>query len=137
MRVASRCAAELNDYEQAFKWARKAVAEAPGTREPWCEVAMLCYRTSRWAECYGAAMSALAITNREMVYTCDPAVWGAQPHDLASIAAFRLGLYEEAAEQARLAIEKEPEDPRLRSNLELIEGATKVIAEALPEPANV
>jgi hypothetical protein len=55
-----------------------------------------------------------------LVYTCDPAVWGAQPHDYASIAAWRLGLKEIALEQAKIACEKEPEDVRLRSNLEYI-----------------
>lgn len=121
MRVASRCAAELGRYSEAFSWARKAVAEAPETREPWMEVATLAYRTSRWAECYGAAMSALQIKDRQLVYTCDPAVWGAAPHDLASIAAWHLGLPREAAEQAKLAVEKEPNDDRLKANLAFLE----------------
>jgi len=120
MRVASRCAAELGQLGEAFKWARKGCAEAPDTREPWCEVAMLCYRHGYWAECFGAAMTALGITQREWVYTVDPAVWGSQPHDLASISAWHLGLMSVAREQARLAVEKEPDNERLQTNLKLV-----------------
>lgn len=123
MRVAARCAAELNRWDDALTWARKGVAEAPNTREPWCELALLAYRLSRWAECYGAAMSALAIVDRELVYTCDPAVWGAQPHDLASVAAWHLGMPKVAKEQATIAVALDPADPRLAANLKFYEAA--------------
>jgi len=83
------------------------------------------YRQSRWPESYAAAMRALAIRDRELVYTCDPEVWGAQPHDLASIAAWHLGLQESAIEQARLAVEKSPDDLRLRANLKAVTETTK------------
>lgn len=117
MRVIGRCFQELNDWEQAIKWLRLAAAEAPYTREPWHEVALCCYRMSRWAESFGAAMTCLTITNRERVYTVDPAVWGAAPHDLASIAAWNLGIYDVAHEQATRALELSPTDERLRENL--------------------
>jgi tetratricopeptide (TPR) repeat protein len=105
------------DAEAAY---HRACAEAPNTREPWCAMALLTYRQGRWAESYAAAMRALAIRDRDMVYTCDPEVWGAQPHDLASIAAWHLGLREVAAEQAQLAVAHNPGDARLQKNLEII-----------------
>ena len=117
MRVIARCYNEMGDKQAALNWARRATAEAPNTREPWCEVANIAYQMGRWSECYGAAMSALEIQHRELVYTCDPEVWGHQPHDLASIAAWNLGLKDEAVAQARLALEKSPVDLRLQQNL--------------------
>jgi hypothetical protein len=66
-------------------------------------------------------MRALRITDMAKVYTCDPAVWGAQPHDYASIAAWNIGLKSIALEQARLALEKEPQDSRLLANLKYID----------------
>lgn len=120
-RVMSRCYSELGDWDNAIRCARLGVIEAPGTREPWCEIAKLTYRTGQWAECYGAAMSALAITNREWVYTVDPEVWGAMPHDYASIAAWNLGLHEQAIEQAKLAFSLSPDDVRIKNNLELMQ----------------
>lgn len=116
-RVMGRCYSEIglsHEAEQAF---HSAAGEAPNTREPWCELALLCYRQSRWEECFAYAMRALRVTNREAVYTCDPAVWGYQAHDLAAIAAWQLGLKDIAIQQGQIAVDLEPEDVRLRTNL--------------------
>jgi glycosyltransferase involved in cell wall biosynthesis len=122
-RVMSRCYSELGDWDNAIRCARLGVIEAPYTREPWCEIAKLAYQRQQWAECYGAAMSALAIKNKELVYTVDPEVWGALPHDYASISAWNLGLKEVAIIHAENALLKEPENERLRSNLEFMKNA--------------
>jgi len=119
MRTMGRCYAELNQPDSAREWFTKAANEAPDTREPWCELAMLEYRHGNWQACYDAATRALQITNRELVYTVDPAVWGSQPHDLAGIAAWNLGMKDIAIEQAQLAVDKEPMDERLKANLTL------------------
>lgn len=125
-RVMSRSYAELGDWGNAIRCARLGVVEAPNTREPWCEIAKLCYQRNQWAECYGAAMSALVITNRELVYTVDPAVWGAMPHDYASIAAWNLGLKEQAIEQAKLALKFDPNNVRIANNLQLMLAGSNV-----------
>ena len=117
MRVIGRCYQELGDYDAAMKWLRMACAEAPNTREPWHDLALACYRTSRWPECLGAALTCLSITHKELVYTVDPAVWGFAPHDLASIAAWNMGLRPLALEHARKAVDMAPDDLRLRQNL--------------------
>lgn len=119
-RVMARCYNELGDWEGAIKAARMGVIEAPYTREPWCEIAKLTYQRHQWAECYGAAKSALAIEQREWVYTVDPDVWGSMPHDYASIAAWHLGMKEEAIKHIKLAIDLNPNDERLKSNLEFM-----------------
>jgi glycosyltransferase involved in cell wall biosynthesis len=116
-RVMARCYNELGDWDNAIKSARLGVVEAPYTREPWCEIAKLAYQRQQWAECYGAAKSALAIEHRELVYTVDPEVWGAMPHDYASIAAYHLGMKEEAIRQGELALSHSPNDERLKANL--------------------
>jgi tetratricopeptide (TPR) repeat protein len=126
MRVIGRCYQELGGYVAALQWLRRATSEAPETREPWCELALCCYRTQRWAESYGAALTCLSITNRELVYTVDPAVWGAQPHDLAAIAAWNLGLHGEAVKHAKMAVDLDPNDMRLRRNLEFMSAKEQV-----------
>ncbi len=122
-RVIGRCYNELGEPWNAEKAFQMAASEAPNTREPWCELAMLTYRQHRWEESFAYAMRALRITDRAKVYTCDPAVWGSQPHDLASIAAWHLGLHQKALEQAKLAVELGPDDLRLQANLKYIQGA--------------
>jgi tetratricopeptide (TPR) repeat protein len=123
MRVISKCYMELRDWHCALQWARNACSEAPDTREPWVLLAEICYHTYRWAECFGAAMSALYIVKREKLYTVDPSVWGYQPHDWASIAAWNLGMKDVALEHARKCVEMAPEDLRLRQNVKMIEEA--------------
>lgn len=127
MRTVSQCFQELGDWEASLRWLRRACSEAPSSREPWYELSVACYRTQRWPESLGAALSCIAITEREKVYTMDPTVWGALPHDFASIAAWNLELFDLALKHARIAVEKDPDDLRLRQNLEFCE---KKIAEA-------
>ena len=120
-RVMARCYDELGDWNSAIKAARMGVIEAPNTREPWCEVAKLTYKRRHWAECYGAAMSALEVKERELVYTVDPEAWGALPHDYASIAAWNIGLKDQAICHAKQAVSLNPDDERLQKNLILVQ----------------
>lgn len=122
MRLLGQSYSEKGDNWQAEKWLLQAAGEAPNTREPWCALAMLMYRQSRWHECYAFSTRALSILDKTLVYTCDPAVWGAQPHDLASISAWHLGLKDVALEQAKIAVELSPSELRLRANLEYYQG---------------
>ena len=122
MRLLSQAFAELGDKELAYHWARRACAEAPNTREVWCELAMLYYRDSEWVGCYRAADAALTIANKEAVYTMDPSVWGAKPHDLLAIAAHYLGRKDEAKRHGQIAVDLSPNDERLKANLIFYKG---------------
>jgi glycosyltransferase involved in cell wall biosynthesis len=121
-RVMGRSYNELGNWVEAEKAFQMAASEAPDTREPWCELAMLNYRMGRWEECFAFASRALRIEDQQKVYTVDPAVWGAQPYDLASVAAWNLGLLDIAAKYGQKAVELAPDDERLRANLEWFSG---------------
>jgi tetratricopeptide (TPR) repeat protein len=123
MRLLGKCYAALGDQQQAEAHLLRACAESSGTREPWCELAMLYYQQSRWTECYSTAIRALSITERALIYTAEPAAWGSWPHDLAAISAYRLGLKDAAIEHGRLAVEHSPDDVRLAENLKWYMGA--------------
>jgi glycosyltransferase involved in cell wall biosynthesis len=124
MRLLGKAHEELGMIYEGLKWYRLACAEAPNTREPWCELATATYRLNMWPESYGAAVSALNIKDREFVYTCDPSVWTEKPYDYASIAAWRLGLKEQAIEFCKKALEFNPTDTRLLTNLSQMEEVT-------------
>jgi tetratricopeptide (TPR) repeat protein len=124
-RVMGRCYNEMGDWVNAEKSFQMAASEAPDTREPWCELALLCYRQSRWEECFAYAMRTLRITDRAAVYTCDPAVWGYQAHDLAAISAWNLGIKDIAVKQGQIASDMEPHDERLKANLRFYRGDKK------------
>jgi tetratricopeptide (TPR) repeat protein len=133
-RVMGRCYKELGEWGNAEKAFHQAASEAPNTREPWCELALLMYHQSRWEECFAFAMRALKITDRLKVYTVDPEVWGAQPHDLASISAWNLGLKELALQQASAALAHSPHDQRIRGNVDFMRAATLPVANDEQEP---
>lgn len=120
MRLLAKAHDELGQSTEAHKWFRLAIAEAPNTREPWCELAMFCYRRGLWVECYSAAKSCLEVKDKALVYTMDPEVWGARPWDLGSISAWHLGLKDEAFALLSKAIELSPEDQRLRNNMQFM-----------------
>jgi glycosyltransferase involved in cell wall biosynthesis len=67
--------------------------------------------------CAEAPSNALKIKNKEAVYTMDPTVWGALPHDLLAIAAHHLGMKEKAIEQGEIALKLEPQNERFIANL--------------------
>ena len=110
---------QLGDEAGREKWLLQAAGEAPGTREPWCELARAMFDQGRWPECYAFAMRALSITrDAHKVYTMDPKVWGAWPHDLAGIASWYLGMKDIAIEHGAIAVEFEPENQHFIRNLE-------------------
>lgn len=117
MRLLGKSYEGIGDFDQGLKWYRLAVAEAPNTREPWVELSVACYRRNMWAESYSAAKSALDIKDKALVYTMDPEVWGAKPFDYASIAAWNLGLKEEAIILGEQALVLDSENTRIQSNL--------------------
>lgn len=120
MRLLSQSNSELGNHWEAFKWARRATAEAPNTREPWVDLAMLSYRFGMWADCLYAANKALEIKDKALVYTMDPSVWTEKPYDLASIAAWNLGQKDLARQMCVEALKFAPNDNRLIKNLELM-----------------
>lgn len=122
MRLLGKSYENLNNYDEAEKWYRLAAAEAPNTREPWVELAMLSYMRHDWTQCYFAACKALEIKDKALVYTMDPSVWTEKPHDLASIGAWHLGLKESALYHIDEALKFAPNDTRLLSNKQLIQG---------------
>jgi tetratricopeptide (TPR) repeat protein len=126
MRLLGKSHDELGHWHDAIKWYRLACAEAPGTREPWVDLAMFAYRSSMWIDGYSAAKNALLITDKALVYTMDPSVWTEKPLDLASICAWHLGHKDEAIEFCKKALEFNPTDARLIRNLEQMTEPTMV-----------
>lgn len=125
MRLLGKSYEHLNNHNEAEKWYRLAAAEAPNTREPWVELAMLSYMRHDWTQCYFASCKALEIKDKALVYTMDPSVWTEKPDDLASIAAWHLGLFDEAAKHLDAALKFNPDDARLLANKELMKNDSR------------
>lgn len=120
MRLMGQSYEAIQEHELAYKWLVKACAEAPHTREGWLALAQYSYNISQWQECYYAIKKCLNITERQYVYTSDPKSWTELPYDLGSIAAWKLGLLDEAVLLLKNAIDYNPNDARLINNLKII-----------------
>lgn len=118
MRLLAKSHEALGNAADAVCWYRRACAESPATREPWVDLADACHRSRSWSECFSAAHTALAIVDKQLVYTMDPAAWGHKPHDLLALAAYNLGLYDLAVEHGQIAVDLNHSDTRLHTNLE-------------------
>ncbi len=121
MRYIAKAYTGKRDFAQARDWYLRAVAEAPHLREPYMDLALLLYEREAWDGVLYFTGCALAIRERPATYICEAAPWGSLPHDLRCIAFYRTGRKKEALAEARAALELEPDNERLRKNVELLE----------------
>ena len=121
MRFLARCCQAMGQGGEAESWLWRAAGEAPHLREPWLDLADLCYRREDWPGVLWGAERALAISTRPRTYISEAAAWGEHPWDLASLGYYYTGQYAKAAQAARKAAELAPEDLRIRENLRLME----------------
>lgn len=116
------CAYEqLGETGEAESWYLRAIAEAPHLREPWVDLAMLCYRREDWEGVRWLTGRALAIEKRPETYICQAQAWGSLPWDLRALALYHTGELGQALAAARKALELEPGNARLRDNVRLME----------------
>jgi tetratricopeptide (TPR) repeat protein len=107
----------MKEFTEKEAWLKKAVNEAPDRREPYVELAKLYYENNRWFDCLDAAENALEITEKPLEYLCEEFAWGSAPWDYAAIAAHNLGLSDKAIQYGTKAVELNPNDQRLITNL--------------------
>ena len=120
MRFIAKSYQAKGDRREAYKWLLRAIAECPRVREPYLQMARLGYLENNWPLVYVMTLRALQITVKSGSYLLEPDAWGYSLYDLAAIATYRLGLFEKSYEYAKTACEMEPNNERLKNNLELI-----------------
>lgn len=111
-----RYLARLEPWDRE-SWLLRAVAEAPNRREGWVELAQHYYKSLDWPACYLAATRALRITEKPLEYLCEDFAWGSVPLDLAALSAYYMGLSDQAATYGAWALEADPGNERLATNL--------------------
>jgi glycosyltransferase involved in cell wall biosynthesis len=121
MRYIAKSHQSLGDFWQAKQWLYRAIAECPGIREPYLDMARLGYLEQNWPLVYLMVDRTLQITQKSGSYLMEPESWGATPYDLGAICTYRLDLFEQSLAFAKKACELSPADDRLKKNLELIE----------------
>ena len=120
MRYIAKSYWEKGEPAAARDWYLRAITEAPHLREPYMDLALMLYLRGEWEGVLYFTACALAITVRPRSYICEAAAWGSLPHDLRAMAFYYTGAYLEAVAEAGKALELEPENPRLKENLEIL-----------------
>ena len=120
MRFIAECYRRKNDFGQAKAWLFRSIGECPHVREPYLQIARLGYSRNDWPLVYFATEQALKITQKTGSYLLEPQSWGFLLDDYAAIACFWLGLPQKALEHAQKALDFQPDDERLKNNLQII-----------------
>ena len=115
----------LSKLEPNNAWSHLLIASysAPSRREVWVEIANYCYAKQDWINLLWASLNGLTKSKTQNSYLDRPESWGSQLNDLGSIAAYHLGWHDKALELVLAAIEIEPNNERLKTNLQFIKNA--------------
>lgn len=120
MRWIARSYQMLGDFKSAFQWYCKAIAEQPAMRDAYVECARMGYQLEDWSTVLMMTSEALSIHEKSTCYVNMGYSWDHTPDDLAAIACYRLGMYQQSLRHAQDALSYAPDNRRLRDNLELI-----------------
>ena len=125
MRFISRCYKNLGRYDEALMWLLKAIDEAPYLRDPYTELALLYYTLEDYKNVCKYGLVALDIKNNPKTYMNEVFSYDETLNDLLSIAYFHLSDYDNAIINAKKALEINPNNERIKNNLEIFENTKK------------
>ena len=126
MRFLSRCYLSKGDKREAMRWALRAIAECPETREPWVQAEEVAYAMEDWYGVYSFGSRALEIKEKSGTYINEDKAWGAYPWDAMAYAVYQMGLKDAAEECTLEALRLEPDNERLQKNLAFFRGGGAV-----------
>ena len=121
MRFIARSYQQLKRYDEAKMWLDKAMIEAPHLRDPFVERMLLEYNLNNWKDIIHYGNIALQIKQHPKTYINEPFSYNETIYDLMSIAHYNLGDFENSLKYINLAIEKAPNNERLKNNKIIIE----------------
>jgi tetratricopeptide (TPR) repeat protein len=112
------------EWDQADNWFQKGVIDSP-ERETLYRWARSYFEREDWDNCYVTTKRCLAVNQKRDGYTLDPEAWGYMVYDTAALASYNVGFYDKAVEFGEQALALNPEDQRLKNNLDFYKEKTK------------
>lgn len=119
MRFIARCYKNLNRFDEAEMWLKKACVEAYYLRDPWVELAFLYYDKKNYESVCKYAKKALKIDDNPKTYMNEIFSTDLVLYDLLSITYFNLGNINKACLYARKALKIDKNNERIKNNLEI------------------
>jgi tetratricopeptide (TPR) repeat protein len=105
---------QINNLVEAEQWYKRSVDEAPEELDAWFAYAQFMYTQSRWEECLNASSKVLTLKPQSHYLADDSMTW--RMYDLLGIASWNLGNKGSAKKYARIAMELNPDEERLKNN---------------------
>jgi len=123
--------------QEAEQWHLRACAEYPTGAETWTDLAKYYHEKKDWVGMYDAAKRALQCQLYKGLYLTEPDAYGWWPNDMAALAAYHLGLKQEAFMHGVRAVGFNPEDQRLQENLLWYKRSTFGVTVVIPTKSNI
>ena len=106
---------------EAKMWYLQAIKEAPYLREAYVELAEIYYNEQEYDNSYYYLTEANKIKTKPISYINEDFCWNAYFYDLYSVVCYYTKHYEEAILNVKKAIELDPNNERLKTNLQIME----------------
>lgn len=120
MRYIAKCSQALGDTKAAHQWFLRATLEDESSREPLIDAARFCLSQNHFHATIDLCERALAMSSTVGSYMAERYANNEGPYDLAAVAYFHLGQRQKAIALATEAVQRNPDDPRLRDNLSMM-----------------
>lgn len=104
MRWIARAYHRMGQIREAYIWYFKAIAQAPHMRDAYVEFAQLCYALSDWSMVYFLCQEALKIEEKSKTFVNMGYAWDHTLDALYAVAAYAMGLKEQAIVYAKRAL---------------------------------
>ncbi len=127
MRFISRCYKNLNRFDEAEMWLKKAINEAPYLRDPYVEMAMLKYAFEDYSGIIEYGEKALKIKQNKKTYINEIFSWDETINDLLSLAYFNIHDIDKAIKNAKDALKINSQNERIKENLKIFKETKKKI----------
>ncbi len=121
MRFIARSYLNLKRINEAIMWYEMAINEAPYLREAYVELAQTYYNLANYDKAYFYVSAALEIKEKSDSYINEEFCWNASIYDLKALSSYNLGKIPEAIYYEKLALELDPDNERLKNNLEIMQ----------------
>lgn len=99
----------------------KALQLDPNRRETLVMLARHYYNKKDWPTCRLWSLAAIGVKEKPLDYLCEPFAWGSEVYDLAALSSWYTGQYSEAHKYGDIALSMDPQNSRLRANMEFYE----------------
>ena len=120
MRFIARSYLGLNDIDNAVYWYNEAIKEAFHLRDPLVELALVYYQLEDWEAVIKYCNAALNIPINAKTYINEVFSFDETIDDLLSLAYYNTRNIEKAVEHATKALEINPDNERIKNNLEIM-----------------